>query len=575
MGGFDLTERMTRPVRRRHDADADGVSLETIHYEVQDLRETLEPMKSLLQQSVVDYDNLQRAVSARDRNIEDLHQFCIVWEESLNGMHSRFEKLQDQLILKQSGLQRRRTQAQDLRMRSTLHRLERALQPVTKEDADLRQRLRSNVEQRTDNGGVPDSPFQSQKEQQEPMSEATKIRRKKGIFHLRPPKLGGDAPQSNNSPDEPLQFQKQQKGQPAQLPTHHADFEGLNTRLKAAEAHIINIGGNLGALLPREVLVEDFKSLVSETQIWVRNYLRPAISSVEQCFQAFERTQSAGIRDTELGISRVRNQDFRAASEFPGADVDIFRVIIFDLLVDRIFCAKLLYGSQDLQEEVDVISALVPSMILNSKSSRSLYNARRWMSEAMTAILAQEKTQRIRHDFSHGLADSIIRAISLEAILGSNNQAALEDARSAIREKVVLPAIELGDKMICAIDKFSLDVQSYWSQPCAFRARFFRDLEKLDCKNLAREPPRFKLNKIQKLKKLSEDAIKSRLRIICPAVPALILKETHDKDYGPPTTLVKQEVWVAWNEEEAPKLSSEQLGYFWFLYNEESTPCGK
>lgn len=191
------------------------------------------------------------------------------------------------------------------------------------------------------------------------------------------------------------------------------------------------------------------------------------------------------------------------------------------------------------------------------------------MSEALTAILAREETQALRDVFSHVLTQFIIRSIGLAEILGPNNQAALDAATVSIRQDVVLPAIELGDKMACAIDKYSTNISSYWSVPCVFQAQFFRDLGNLDCKNLAGDPPRFRLEKMQK--QLSDDEIKDRLRAICPAIPALLLTEVDDRTWGPPTTLVKQQVWVVWHSRRNSTTRPQEHGFFWFLYNQEAS----
>lgn len=187
----------------------------------------------------------------------------------------------------------------------------------------------------------------------------------------------------------------------------------------------------------------------------------------------------------------------------------------------------------------------------------------------MTAILARKETLALRDDFSHALTNSIIRSICLAEILGPSNQAALDAATISIRQDVVLPVIELGDKMASAIDKYSMDVSSYWSVPCAFQTPFFRDLGNLDCKNLTGDPPRFRLEKMQK--QLSDDEIKDRLKAICPAIPALILTEVDDRTWGPPTILVKQQVWVAWHTRRNSILRPEERGFFWFLYNREAS----
>lgn len=185
-------------------------------------------------------------------------------------------------------------------------------------------------------------------------------------------------------------------------------------------------------------------------------------------------------------------------------------------------------------------------------------------------MLAREETQAIRDDFSHILSSFIIRAIGLTDLLGPNNPAALDTATIAIRQDVVLPAIQLGDMMACAIDKYSLDVPSYWSKACVFDTQFFRDLGRLDCKNFGEGPPRFKLEKMQT--QWSENEIKSQLHAICPAIPALVAMEIDENAWGPPTILVKQQVWVSWHPKRTVASRSEGQGYFWFLYNRDAGP---
>lgn len=98
--------------------------------------------------------------------------------------------------------------------------------------------------------------------------------------------------------------------------------------------------------------------------------MRPEISTPEQRSQASRRARNIWVQNPTRNISRVRNQDYCAASEFPSADESIFLVMIFDLLVERIFSAKVMYGDHDLQREVDVINQLVPQMEKSSKSTK-------------------------------------------------------------------------------------------------------------------------------------------------------------------------------------------------------------
>lgn len=188
----------------------------------------------------------------------------------------------------------------------------------------------------------------------------------------------------------------------------------------------------------------------------------------------------------------------------------------------------------------------------------------------MTTILAREETQAIRHDFSNVLATSIVRATSLRDILGPNNLNALRAAASSLRQDVVLPAIKLGDMIACAIDKYSWSTAPYWSDPCILHTQFFHGLGNLDCKNFGDGPPRFRLEKMQR--QHSDNEIRHQLRPICPAIPALTLTEVGDTAWGPPTILVKPQVWVAWHDKRPGTLRPKGQGFFWFLYNQEARP---
>lgn len=201
----------------------------------------------------------------------------------------------------------------------------------------------------------------------------------------------------------------------------------------------------------------------------------------------------------------------------------------------------------------------------------ALYNARRWQSEAHTALLVREETHALRDNFSHSLARVIVRGVGLEALLGPNNHVALDAATVSLRQEIVLPAIELRDKMACAIDKFSLDVPPYWSKPCALQAEFHHDLANLDCKNFGDGQIRLRLEKMQM--HMSDDEIRLRLRPICPAIPALTLEEADDKTWGPRTVLVQQQVWVFLHPKGTSMPRPEHQGFFWLLYNLESSEC--
>lgn len=102
--------------------------------------------------------------------------------------------------------------------------------------------------------------------------------------------------------------------------------------------------------------------------------MNPAISNSEQCFQAFQCARKIQGQDAGLNLSRARNQDFRTVSKFPGADENVFLVMVFDLLVEMVFSAEVMYGDNQLQREIDVIKQLGDAMRLNSDSPKSESN---------------------------------------------------------------------------------------------------------------------------------------------------------------------------------------------------------
>lgn len=281
LGGPNLTDGVTRQMDRRDHGDPESVALATVHHNFHDWHEILEPMDSLLRQLLVKYDNLQTVLSAQDRHIADIHRLGILWEKSSNEVNRHFEGIQDQVRSKDSEVENCKTRLREcseecgwlrgensrlsrenrdlsqkeISMRATLDRFSRNLHSVTKENEDLKQRVRSKTKEPAEM----DAGFESNPESEEELpSEASRIRRKRGSADLRVPKCGENVPQLNKKPrDEPVQRQEQLNNQfPSQLPTRNSESDNLRSKLKQAETHIINIGGNLGALLPREVVEE-------------------------------------------------------------------------------------------------------------------------------------------------------------------------------------------------------------------------------------------------------------------------------------------------------------------------------
>lgn len=156
-------------------------------------------------------------------------------------------------------------------MRDDLERITRTLLLVTEENKSLKEGrwLRS------------DKMTTSEKEESRPNSEVeekassttSKIHRKKARTNLKSAEGGRHIQQLSSSHEQLVQNQEGPKDSlPAQLTALRADFTTLHSKLQSAETHIVNISGNLGALIPREVVKnvstkQEIRVLASELKL--------------------------------------------------------------------------------------------------------------------------------------------------------------------------------------------------------------------------------------------------------------------------------------------------------------------
>lgn len=198
-------------------------------------------------------------------------------------------------------------------------------------------------------------------------------------------------------------------------------------------------------------------------------------------------------------------------------------------------------------------------------SSIDLTRARRWASQAKLAILKNcSYVNAVRVTFSNLLVHQLMQEMPLIWSANTEVSETTHEVMIFLRDKLISPAIELQDDIICAFDKFTIGTNNYKHSDQSDTSDFYDNLQNLDCKNVGKGPRRFRPDKM-KPKPTNED-IRNNLRQICPTTPSLVLRETNNNDFGPPITLVKQEFLVAWDHPETPTLSVEERGFFWYLY---------
>lgn len=178
-------------------------------------------------------------------------------------------------------------------------------------------------------------------------------------------------------------------------------------------------------------------------------------------------------------------------------------------------------------------------------------------------LLRSPEVEINRQTFAHLSSDHLMTELCPMFLDNRNCRTQRHAAQSALRNNIVLLAIQLQDKIMCAIDMFTIERYDYRPSSQA-SSSFFDDLHSLNCKNLGKGPPRFRLDKMKE--KPSHSDIQKRLRKICATTPALVLRETGDTELGPPITLVKQEMLVAWDQPDDPIPAREEEGVFWMVY---------
>lgn len=194
-----------------------------------------------------------------------------------------------------------------------------------------------------------------------------------------------------------------------------------------------------------------------------------------------------------------------------------------------------------------------------------LYNARRWASQAKMGLLRGPQVDITRQTFADLTSDRLMAELGHMFVADRTESSSQENtARFALRNNIILPAIAMQDRILCAIDRFTIERHDYRPSPRPTSPSFFDDLPSLNCKNLGNGPRRFRPDKIKE--KLSTADIQRRLRKICATTPALVLRETGDREFGPPITLVRQEMLVAWDQPENPAPMREEEGVFSMLY---------
>lgn len=269
MGGSSPTQRKPRQEQQAHHVYLENDHLKKLHHELQKGRELSEATDDLLRQEyhqlLLKFDSQKEMSAAQKKEIEFYRHIIsntspIEVNRHMDEMEERLRQFCDNLgwfTNEHSRIVRENiTRSQNkFSMRDTLGSLARSLESATalsEENKNLKRRLPLKPEilmgsEKEELGSTADS-------EERVWGGTSTIHRKKGSSNLRSQDVIRHAPHSNGLHEQLEQSQDLSDVERlAHVPTSQANLVvSLQSRLESAQTHIINLGGNLGSLLPRE-----------------------------------------------------------------------------------------------------------------------------------------------------------------------------------------------------------------------------------------------------------------------------------------------------------------------------------
>lgn len=191
-----------------------------------------------------------------------------------------------------------------------------------------------------------------------------------------------------------------------------------------------------------------------------------------------------------------------------------------------------------------------------------------WSAKAKSILFKDPMADAARGIFAQNCAFELLNKPELILLVFpgdlSRHSGSWSRAHTVLMEKVILPAITLQEKMLCAINHFSMEYDRTVQTGPEWNQVFYQNLDKLDCKNLGKGRLRLTQADIKAIP--SDSETKRRLIKLCAVTPALVQRETDDTSYGPPKILVKQQVLVALDADITKIRESQSPGFFRSLY---------
>lgn len=264
MGGTFSTAMTPHQNDEGHHGDSENDNVEKNSREAELLGATDGKVRQAYHDLLLKFDGLE-AISRAQGNEIKFYRGIVSASSATSEMDRRLQEVQDQLRQLSDDLvfltrecyrvfdENSQRAEHNISMRGNLDRITRTLLIVTEENKSLKEGLWLRSDKMT-TSEKEESRLNSEAEEKA-SSGTSKIHRKRARTNLKTHEVVKHTPQLSSSHEQLVQNQEgPEDSLPAQLTALRADFVTLHSKLQSAETHIMNISGNLGALIPREIV---------------------------------------------------------------------------------------------------------------------------------------------------------------------------------------------------------------------------------------------------------------------------------------------------------------------------------
>lgn len=250
MGVSNSTGPHSQPQRQEHGQNVPKTS------------ETMELSRDDYDELLLQYESLDSISAAQQQEIASYRR--IISETRSDEMSHRMDEVQNQLREFSVSLDLFTNENSEMfhanynrsqhkvSLHENLDRLSRTLLIVTEENKALKEGHRLMADSLTELEEESDPTAESGEQVRSGIST---VHRKKASSNLRSQETSGHSLQPKALDEQLMHSQKPPTdGLPAESSATRTELLALQSKLRSAETHIINIGGNLGALLPRDTV---------------------------------------------------------------------------------------------------------------------------------------------------------------------------------------------------------------------------------------------------------------------------------------------------------------------------------